>query len=303
MCCKPAAQTGRNLRESASALIAATILVALIAVHAVVDVPTHIGMTEIRRIIVAMATGALEDRVVTRVGMAGCANTIRVAVVCREIRVIEGRSRPARGGVAGIARGREASRLVIGIGGPVVVSGMATIASGRQCRVVVVHVALRAGHVGCVITGQRESRVVVIKRCALPVREIVAGITGGREADGRMRWSVGAVVIGLMALDTGPAGQFIGAARAECRVMALRALHGRVEAGQRETGGCVIKGRTTPVGGRVALIACSRESRLYVVGIGCAIEISLMALNAGSRVRQVIGPARTKRGGMALRAL
>ena len=34
---------------------------ALIAVHAVVDIPTDIGMLEIRRIIVAMATGALED--------------------------------------------------------------------------------------------------------------------------------------------------------------------------------------------------------------------------------------------------
>ena len=65
----------------------------------------------------------------------------------------------------------------------------------------------------------------------------------------------------------------------------------------------MIKGRATPVGGRVALIARSREARLYVVGIRRAIEIGLMALHARSRVGQVIGPARAERGVVALCAL
>ena len=83
---------------------------ALVAVDAVVDVPTNVGMTEIRCIIVAMATSALEHRVVARIRMAGCANTIRVAVVRREVRVIERCSRPGGGGMARVAGRREASR-------------------------------------------------------------------------------------------------------------------------------------------------------------------------------------------------
>ena len=187
-------------------------------------------MTEICRIIVAVATGALEYRVVARVGMAGCANTIRIPVVHVEIRVIERCSRPARGRVARVARGREARRLVIGIRGPVVVSLMAAHARRWQRRVVVVHVALGAGHVGCVIARERESRGAVIKCRALPVGEVVAGVACRREADGLVWWRVGAVVVGLMALDAGSAGQFIGATRAERRVMALRALQRRMRA-------------------------------------------------------------------------
>lgn len=125
---------------------------ALVAVHAVVDVPTDIGMIEIRSIIVAVATGALEHRVVTRVRMAGRANAVRIPVIHVEIRMVERGSRPGGGGMARIAGCREAGRLVIRIGRPVVVRGVAAIASGRQCRVVVIHVALRAGHIGCVIT-------------------------------------------------------------------------------------------------------------------------------------------------------
>src|ERR1700756_136350 len=121
-------------------LTAASVLVALVAVGAVVDIPTHIGMLEIRSIIVAVATGALEHRVVARVGVAGCANTVRVAVIRWEVRVVEGGSGPTGRGVARIASGREASRLVIGIRGPGVIRLVAAVAGRGQRRVVVVHV-------------------------------------------------------------------------------------------------------------------------------------------------------------------
>ena len=125
---------------------------ALVAVNAVVDVPTNVGMTEIRCIIVAMATGALEHRVVTRIRMAGRANTIRIPMVRREVGVVERRPCPCSGGMACVASRREASGCVVWIGGPLVVRIVATVTVGRQCRVVVIHVALRAGHIGCVIT-------------------------------------------------------------------------------------------------------------------------------------------------------
>ena len=60
---------------------------------------------------------------------------------------------------------------------------------------------------------------------------------------------------------------------------------------------------TRPASGRVALIARSREAGLYVVWIGRPVEIGSMARNAGGGIGQAIGPARTKRGVMALRTL
>ena len=65
----------------------------------------------------------------------------------------------------------------------------------------------------------------------------------------------------------------------------------------------MIKGRTRPAGGRVALIARGRETRLHVIRIRCAIEIGLVALHARSRIGQVVGPARAERGVVALGAL
>lgn len=125
---------------------------ALVAVDAVVDVPTNVGMTEIRCIIVAMTTGALEHGVVVRIRMAGCANTIRLPMVRREVRVVERGPCPCSGGMACVTSLREASRCVIWIGGPGVVGIVATIARCRQRRVVVVHVALRTCHVRSVVS-------------------------------------------------------------------------------------------------------------------------------------------------------
>lgn len=85
--------------------------------------------------------------------------------------------------------------------------------------------------------------------------------------------------------------------------MALRALQARVRAQQRKAGRRVIEGRAQPVGSRVALIAPGRETRLNVTRIRRAVEIGLMALHARSRIGQVICPAWTERGVVALCAL
>ena len=84
---------------------------ALVAVRAAVDIPTDFGMTEIRRIIVPVATRALEHRVVAGIGVAGCAHPIRVPVIRREVSMVKRGAQPIRcdpGGVACVARGREA---------------------------------------------------------------------------------------------------------------------------------------------------------------------------------------------------
>ena len=78
----------------------------MVAVHAVVNVPVHIRMAKVGRVIAAMALGALEDRVVIRVGMARRAHAVGVAVRNRELgvlRVVKRRWRPGSRRMAGVA--------------------------------------------------------------------------------------------------------------------------------------------------------------------------------------------------------
>lgn len=117
---------------------------ALVAIHAVVDIPTHIGVMEVGSVVVAVATSALEDRVVVRIRMAGRANSISVAVIHVEPCVIEDRARPGGRRMArGTGRG-EAGRLMVRIRRAVVVGLVASHARGWQRRVVVVDVAHHA---------------------------------------------------------------------------------------------------------------------------------------------------------------
>lgn len=180
----------------------------LVTIRAVVNVPTDIGVLEIGCVVVAMATSALEHRVVIRVRMAGCANSIRVAVIGREIRVIEGRPRPGGGGVAGVTSGWESGRLMVRIGGVVVIGLVTAHARRWQSRVVVIDVAHHAGHGRCrVEPRQRERGVVVIKGRARPVRGAMAGIARGRESCRCVWWRIRTVVVGLVARDAGRIGR------------------------------------------------------------------------------------------------
>ena len=89
---------------------------ALITVNAVVDVPVHFVVLEIVRVVVAMASGALEDRVVTTINVAGGALAVCVAMIGWEscvLRVIECGSCPCARGVAGRALpGREENGIL-----------------------------------------------------------------------------------------------------------------------------------------------------------------------------------------------
>jgi hypothetical protein len=53
---------------------------ALVTVHAVIYIPADVGMTEIVRVPAAMATRALENRVVARIRVAGRAHTVSIPV-------------------------------------------------------------------------------------------------------------------------------------------------------------------------------------------------------------------------------
>lgn len=87
--------------------------------------------------------------------------------------MVESRTLPGGRGMASVACSREPGRRVIGIRGRLVVGLVARIAIRRDCGVVVVDVAIGAGH-GCVCSGQRERSVVVIERGRLPGSRVVA---------------------------------------------------------------------------------------------------------------------------------
>ena len=153
---------------------------ALVTVNAVVDVSRHLIMMEIVRVVPAMAAGALKDRIVVRVNVAGGANIVGSAVARRKLRVlgmVKRRTGP-RGRVMAIlaSRGKELRlSLVSGIRRLVVVVRMAAIARGGQRRVVAVYVtigALARGHrVG---TREGEGCVVVVEGGVRPHVGVVA---------------------------------------------------------------------------------------------------------------------------------
>jgi hypothetical protein len=144
-------------------------------------------MMEIIRIVAAVTAGALEDRVVIRIRMAGRAHAVRVAMTPREgrvLRVIEDGAGPSGGVVTGLAGSREELRLgrMTGIRRVVVVRLMAAHAGRWQCRVVVVHVAVRANARRYPVrTGEGKGRVVVIESGIRPSGRIVAEFARGRE--------------------------------------------------------------------------------------------------------------------------
>ena len=273
-------------RSHCKRLATITALVTLVTIHAVVDIPADVRVIEIGSVIPPVTPGALEDRVVTRVGVAGRAHAVRVAVIRVEPGVIERRPRPGRGRVAGVASRRETSGSVIRICGPVVISRVAAVTSGGQGGVVVIDVAHRARDSGSrVITSERERRVVVIKRCPGPVRCAMAHITSCREPCGRMRRRIGAVVVRLVARNTGRvrSGQAVIPVH-----VALTARHREVKARQRKSSGRMVECAATPIRRRVALVASLREACLRVVRIGGSLIVGQVTLYTGATCQLVI---------------
>ena len=121
----------------------------LVTVDAVVDISRHLIVLEVVWVVASVAAGALEDRVVVRVDVAGRANIARSAMVRGELRVLGVIKRGVGPGscvVTVLACLRKELRLrrMARVGRVVVVGGVAAVAIGRQRRVVVVDVAVAA---------------------------------------------------------------------------------------------------------------------------------------------------------------
>ena len=140
--------------------------------------------------------------------MAGGADAIRIAVIRREPGVVEDRTEPRTGVVAGLACCREPSRNVVRVVGPLIIRLMAPITSCRQGRVVVVDVALRARN-SHVEAGQRKRRQIVVERCLQPRGGVVADLAGVGESNRSVRGIVGAVVIRHVARRARRIGQVV----------------------------------------------------------------------------------------------
>ena len=151
---------------------------------------------------------------------------------------------------------------------------MAVCAVGPEAGVLSTDVALRALH-GGVLSGERERRVVVIERCALPLRGGVARLARGREASGLVGRICRPVVLRHVAA---------GAVGSEARILAanvtLRALHRGVLSGQWKSGGAVIELCSLPLGGRMANLTIGWEAAALMVGVRRAVILPRMAIVA-----------------------
>jgi hypothetical protein len=143
---------------------------ALITIHAVVNIPADARVIEIGGDPASMALSALEDRIVSGIRVAHGAHAARgiFTVSQGEISMVEHRAGPGRCGVASGTSCRESGCRVGRIRCAVVVYRVAPVTSDRKRRIVVVHVAARTWNRRGVIASQWESSRVVIENRAGP---------------------------------------------------------------------------------------------------------------------------------------
>lgn len=145
---------------------------ALIAVHAVIDIPRNARMQRIR-LPRRVTVGALENGKIVRVGVACGANAVCVPMIHGEPRVVKRGARPTRSRVARRASSGETCRGVIRIRSAGIISLVTRIAVRRRPGENTSHVAQVASNC-CVCAGQRKGRVVVIEGGVEPRRRGVA---------------------------------------------------------------------------------------------------------------------------------
>ena len=206
---------------------------ALVAIHAVVHIAAHSPVIGVGlRFGVTVGTG--KDRIVVRVGVAGGANTARIAMVQVEPGVIERTIGPLDGVVTRGAGSRESRRDVIRVCRVLIVRPVAPVAVRGQRRVVVVDVAIDAGaRRHQVRTGQREPRLAVIKRGVGPFHSVVTDLARLRKPCLGVVRAVGVVVVGQVAGDARRIFQRVIVV--DVAVLALARRH-HVGSGQRPTG-------------------------------------------------------------------
>ena len=235
---------------------------ALIAVRAVVDVSVHPLVSLVRLVLIGVlvTSEARENQIVLRIRVARVTGR-GPAVRLREIRMVEHRAQPARRAVAGLARGREARRSVIGICRAVVVSLVATDARRIRNVVVVIDVTLRAGYRRSMETCQRPARRGVVELAVRPQNGVVAGLAGRRESDRNViNRCLCVVVIRLVARYASGIRQRVVVVH-----MALRARRRRMETSQRPSRRGVVELAIRPQHGVVAAFARCREAQPNVV--------------------------------------
>ena len=214
-------------------LSAAAVPVAVVAIHAVVDISADTLMARIG-LALGMAVCALEDLIIIRIRVARTAHSARATVIGREPGVVESCVQPAAGVVAGGAGRRKPDRNVVRIVGGLVVGFMTAVTVRRKRRVVVVHVAKRTSGVG--VRPREWENIIVVEGRGRPRARAVADVALLREACGGVIW----VIRGLI---------FLQVAGYACRVrqavvvvdVTLRALQGRVSSGEGEASRVVIE--------------------------------------------------------------
>ena len=160
---------------------AAAVLVALVAVHAVVDIPADAPVVLVR-LGLGVAVGALKDGVVVRVGVAGSAHSIRPAVIDIPPGMVEHGTAPGAGAVARVAGCGKACRLMVRICRAVVVRRVTRIAQ-RSCDVVVA-IDVAVGTLprrNRVLSGQSPPSCRVVESAVHPVDGVVANLACRRE--------------------------------------------------------------------------------------------------------------------------
>lgn len=263
----------------------------LVTVDAVVDIPWHVVVREIVRVVAAVASRALEGGVVVRIDMAGRTHSVSIAVINRELRilgVIERRAGPCRRVVTVLAGGREELRLcsMARVRGVVVVGLVTANAAGGQGLVVVIDVAIRAlPRWDRVRSCEREGRVVVVERGVCPDRRVVAKFALRRESRGLVGRIVRGSVVLLMA----------GVAeRAVQRVVVVDVALGTdarwhlVRSRQLEAGTVVIEGAIRPLQRVVTGFACRGKCYGDVIHRRHGVGVVLLMAPVARRGRQVV---------------
>lgn len=205
--------------------------------------------------------------------------------------VVELRPRPGRRAVARVTGGGESRRLMVRIGGVVVVIHVTGAASTAGQVVVAVHMALRAGESG-VLPRQREPSAGVIELPTSPRVRVVAVLTSRRYVGLRVIRIGGSLIVLQVAGHTGGIGDVVIVID-----VALRARSFCMRPGQGETGFRVIKDRIGPRRGVVARITSCRKPGLLVIRIGGAVVILHVAGGAGAASQVVVPVNVTLRAG------
>lgn len=245
--------------------------VALVAIGTVVDVIPHALMVLVS-LGLRVTTGTREDAVVRRVCVTGSAQAVGTTVAGREPGVVKSGTRPSRRGVARLASGGESCSRVVRVRRILIVRLVTGVAVGGNRSVVVVHVAVGAGHCG-MRARQRERRVVVIERGGNPRGRGVAQVALLRESDLHVLRVSRALKLFQMASNAGRAIQTVVSAD-----VALRTLQGNMGAGQGKAGGCVVELAIHPKHRVMAAFASGGESSCHVVhGAESVVVVFLVA--------------------------